>query len=124
MAVAGTGIIYLFEGWLRLHLDSGALEAVLEPWWQSVCGPFRYSPVLNSLQRTISIAAVKRSRPAGRQFHVCFRPEAPDQRDCRSSTRCCLSAFPRPDGQIARSGRPPNRQAHLAAERSRPGGWN
>jgi hypothetical protein len=23
-------------------------------------------------------------------------------------TRCCLSAFPRPDGQIARSGRPPN----------------
>jgi DNA-binding transcriptional LysR family regulator len=43
-AIAGTGIISLFEGWLRPHLDSGALEPVLEPWWQSFSGPFLYYP--------------------------------------------------------------------------------
>jgi len=43
-AIAGTGIIYLFEDWLRPHLDSGALEPVLEPWWQSFSGPFLYYP--------------------------------------------------------------------------------
>lgn len=43
-AVAGTGIIHLFEGWLRPHLESGALEPVLEPWWQSFSGPFLYYP--------------------------------------------------------------------------------
>ena len=43
-AIAGTGILYLFEDWLRPHLDSGALEPVLEPWWQSFSGPFLYYP--------------------------------------------------------------------------------
>ncbi len=43
-AIAGTGIVSLFEGWLRPHLDSGALEAVLEPWWQRFPGPFLYYP--------------------------------------------------------------------------------
>ncbi|MDB6011544.1 MAG: LysR family transcriptional regulator [Gammaproteobacteria bacterium] len=43
-AVAGTGIIYLFEDWLRPYLDSGALEPVLEPWWQTFSGPFLYYP--------------------------------------------------------------------------------
>jgi DNA-binding transcriptional LysR family regulator len=43
-ALAGTGIIYLFEDWLRPHLDSGALEPILEPWWQSFSGPFLYYP--------------------------------------------------------------------------------
>jgi len=43
-AVAGTGIICLFEDWLRPHLDSGALEPVLEPWWQRFSGPFLYYP--------------------------------------------------------------------------------
>jgi DNA-binding transcriptional LysR family regulator len=41
-AIAGTGIIYLFEDWLRPHLDSGRLEPVLEPWWQHFSGPFLY----------------------------------------------------------------------------------
>ena len=41
-AIAGTGIITLFEDWLRPHLDSGALEPVLEPWWQRFPGPFLY----------------------------------------------------------------------------------
>jgi len=43
-AIAGTGIIYLFEDWLRPHLESGALEPVLEPWWQRFSGPFLYYP--------------------------------------------------------------------------------
>jgi DNA-binding transcriptional LysR family regulator len=43
-AIAGTGIVYLFEDWLRPHIDSGALEPVLEPWWQRFPGPFLYYP--------------------------------------------------------------------------------
>ncbi|WP_439361552.1 LysR substrate-binding domain-containing protein [Bradyrhizobium sp. DASA03007] len=43
-AVAGTGIITLFEEWLRPYLASGQLEPVLEPWWQSFSGPFLYYP--------------------------------------------------------------------------------
>jgi DNA-binding transcriptional LysR family regulator len=43
-AVAGLGAIHLFEGWLRPHLDGGALEPVLEPWWQEFSGPFLYYP--------------------------------------------------------------------------------
>jgi len=43
-AVAGLGIIHLFEEWLRPHLDSGALEPVLAPWWQNFSGPFLYYP--------------------------------------------------------------------------------
>lgn len=43
-AVAGTGVIQLFEDWLRPHLDSGALEPVLEPWWVRFSGPFLYYP--------------------------------------------------------------------------------
>jgi DNA-binding transcriptional LysR family regulator len=43
-AVAGTGVIHLFEDWLRPHLESGALEPVLEPWWQPFSGPFLYYP--------------------------------------------------------------------------------
>jgi DNA-binding transcriptional LysR family regulator len=43
-AVAGVGVIHLFEGMLRPHLDSGALEPILEPWWQRFSGPFLYYP--------------------------------------------------------------------------------
>lgn len=43
-AIAGTGIISLFEDWLRPHLDSGTLEPVLEPWWPQFSGPFLYYP--------------------------------------------------------------------------------
>jgi DNA-binding transcriptional LysR family regulator len=43
-AIAGSGMIYIFEDWLRPWLDSGALEPVLEPWWQSFSGPFLYYP--------------------------------------------------------------------------------
>jgi DNA-binding transcriptional LysR family regulator len=43
-AVAGCGIIQLFEDWLRPYFESGALEPVLEPWWQTFSGPFLYYP--------------------------------------------------------------------------------
>lgn len=43
-AIAGTGIVSLFEDWLRPYFDSGALEPVLEPWWQLFSGPFLYYP--------------------------------------------------------------------------------
>lgn len=43
-AVAGVGIFTLFEDWLQPHLDSGALEPVLEPWWPRFSGPFLYYP--------------------------------------------------------------------------------
>ena len=41
-AVAGTGVIHLFEDWLRAHLDHGTLEPVLQDWWQPFSGPFLY----------------------------------------------------------------------------------
>ncbi|WP_312885042.1 LysR family transcriptional regulator [Candidatus Sodalis endolongispinus] len=41
-SVAGLGVIYLFEGWLRPYLDSGELEPVLEPWWRTFSGPYLY----------------------------------------------------------------------------------
>jgi DNA-binding transcriptional LysR family regulator len=41
-AIAGAGIVHIFEDWLRPHLDSGALQPVLEPWWQVFPGPFLY----------------------------------------------------------------------------------
>jgi DNA-binding transcriptional LysR family regulator len=43
-AIAGTGIVQLFEDWLRPHFESGQLAPVLEPWWQSFSGPFLYYP--------------------------------------------------------------------------------
>jgi DNA-binding transcriptional LysR family regulator len=43
-AVAGTGLVCLFEDWLRPHFESGALEPVLQDWWPSFPGPFLYYP--------------------------------------------------------------------------------
>lgn len=44
VAIAGGGIIQLFDGWLQPHFASGVLEPVLEPWWKSFSGPFLYYP--------------------------------------------------------------------------------
>ncbi|HCV66364.1 LysR family transcriptional regulator [Serratia sp. BW106] len=41
-AVAGVGIIYLFEDWLRPYLIRGELEPVLEAWWPQFSGPYLY----------------------------------------------------------------------------------
>jgi DNA-binding transcriptional LysR family regulator len=43
-AVAGCGVVHLFEDWLRPQLESGALEPVLETWWRPFTGPFLYYP--------------------------------------------------------------------------------
>lgn len=42
VAVAGVGIINLFEDWLRPHLEAGILKPVLQEWWQPFSGPFLY----------------------------------------------------------------------------------
>jgi DNA-binding transcriptional LysR family regulator len=44
VALAGCGVIFLFEDWLRPYLASGGLEPILEPWWQSFSGPYLYYP--------------------------------------------------------------------------------
>jgi DNA-binding transcriptional LysR family regulator len=66
-AIAGSGVITLFENWLRPHLTSGALEAVLEPWWQTFSGPFLYYPSRRQLpaplRAFIDFAAARRCAP-------------------------------------------------------------
>ena len=41
-AIAGAGIIYLFEDWLQPEFANGRLEPILEPWWPRFSGPFLY----------------------------------------------------------------------------------
>lgn len=41
-AIAGAGIVYMFEEWLQPHFARGELEPVLAPWWPSFEGPFLY----------------------------------------------------------------------------------
>ncbi|GAB3387332.1 LysR family transcriptional regulator [Massilia agri] len=41
-AVAGTGIVYLFEDWLRPYIERGELAPVLEAWWPRFSGPYLY----------------------------------------------------------------------------------
>jgi DNA-binding transcriptional LysR family regulator len=43
-AVAGLGVVHLYEDWLSPLFESGALEPILEPWWRSFSGPFLYYP--------------------------------------------------------------------------------
>ena len=43
-AVAGTGIVYLFEDWLRPYMERGQLAPVLESWWPQFSGPYLYYP--------------------------------------------------------------------------------
>ncbi|WP_285721760.1 MULTISPECIES: LysR family transcriptional regulator [unclassified Pantoea] len=41
-AIAGSGVIYLFDEWLRPAMESGRLEPLLQPWWLSFSGPWLY----------------------------------------------------------------------------------
>ena len=43
-AVAGLGLIRMFEEALRPDLERGALVPVMEEWWQGFSGPFLYYP--------------------------------------------------------------------------------
>ncbi|WP_208721154.1 LysR family transcriptional regulator [Corallococcus aberystwythensis] len=64
-AVAGTGIIYDFEDWLRPFIDRGELEPVLESWWPSFSGPVLYYPGRRHLPAPLRafIDFVKSMRP-------------------------------------------------------------
>ena len=42
MAIAGHGLVYLFEEWLQPHIDAGQLQPVLEDWAMPFPGPFLY----------------------------------------------------------------------------------
>lgn len=41
-ALAGVGIVHLFEDWLRPHIESGALETIVDDWCQIFSGPRLY----------------------------------------------------------------------------------
>lgn len=41
-AIAGLGIVCLFEDWLAPHIRSGALDVVLEDWAAPFSGPMLY----------------------------------------------------------------------------------
>lgn len=41
-AIAGHGIVYLFEEWLAPYIDAGQLIPILQPWWLRFTGPFLY----------------------------------------------------------------------------------
>ena len=43
-AVAGGGMIYLFEEWLKPQFESGKLQPVMQPWWLTFPGPWLYYP--------------------------------------------------------------------------------
>lgn len=43
-AIAGSGILHLFEQWLQPQFDTCALEPILRPWWQPFQGPYLYYP--------------------------------------------------------------------------------
>jgi len=42
MAIAGVGVVGLFEDWLRPQIDAGRLVPVLPDWWSSFPGPYLY----------------------------------------------------------------------------------
>jgi DNA-binding transcriptional LysR family regulator len=43
-AVGGAGIVYLFDEWLRPHIERGELVPLLEDWWPRFTGPALYYP--------------------------------------------------------------------------------
>jgi DNA-binding transcriptional LysR family regulator len=43
-AIAGCGIVYLFEDWLAPYFAAGVLQPILTDWWPSFSGPFLYYP--------------------------------------------------------------------------------
>lgn len=43
-ALAGRGLTYTFEEFVRAEIECGALVPILKPWWQSFPGPSLYYP--------------------------------------------------------------------------------
>jgi DNA-binding transcriptional LysR family regulator len=96
VALAGTGIIYTFEDWLRPHLAGGALEPVLEPWWPRFSGPFLYYPgrrlvpaPLRAFIDFIKAEAADAGRGArgGRRAASSAAPKSPPKPALKSSTK-------------------------------------
>ncbi len=69
-AVAGVGIVTLFEDWLRPYLDSLALQPVLEPWWPSFSGPFLYYSGRRLVPAPLRAFIDFVTAPPGRAFSV------------------------------------------------------
>ncbi|MGX8007775.1 LysR family transcriptional regulator [Mesorhizobium sp. ORM8.1] len=67
-AIAGVGILWLFEDWVRPHFKSGALEPVLEPWWQEFSGPFLYYPGRRLVPAPLRAFIDYIKTPAGRGY--------------------------------------------------------
>ena len=67
-AMAGVGILWLFEDWVRPHFKSGVLEPVLEPWWQAFSGPFLYYPGRRLVPAPLRAFIDYIKTPAGRGY--------------------------------------------------------
>jgi DNA-binding transcriptional LysR family regulator len=74
-AIAGLGVVSLFEEWLHPYFDRGVLVPILEPWWPRFSGPFLYYPgrrlvpaplraFIDFIKATASNAGVSNQRPA------------------------------------------------------------
>ena len=74
-ALAGVGIIHLFEQWLQPHLDSGALEPVLQDWVRPFTGPFLYYPSRRHMPAPLRAFVDVIGRDASRESEA-PRPEA------------------------------------------------
>jgi DNA-binding transcriptional LysR family regulator len=44
VALAGSGMVYIFEDWLKPYFDRGDLLPVMVEWWLRFSGPFLYYP--------------------------------------------------------------------------------
>lgn len=67
--VAGCGLIYVFEDWLKPYFDQGLLVPVLRPWWLTISGPFLYYPGRRYLPAPLRafVDFVKSMAPRARQ---------------------------------------------------------
>jgi DNA-binding transcriptional LysR family regulator len=64
-AIAGLGIVTSFDDMLEPHFTSGALEPVLQSWWESFSGPLLYYPGRRHLPAPLrAFVDFVRSRPA------------------------------------------------------------
>jgi DNA-binding transcriptional LysR family regulator len=88
-AIAGTGVVQHFEDWLRPHLDSGALEPILEPWWQRFSGPFLYYPGRRLVPAPLRafVDFIKKAPPASKLRASPDRPERSARRGAKSKGR-------------------------------------
>jgi len=72
-AVAGLGVVHLFEDWLAPHLRSGALERILDDWAAPFSGPMLYYSGRRQLPPPLR-AFVDFARSTGQQYPI---PRAP-----------------------------------------------